>query len=528
MNAAAGQILTVHAVPTLAELTARYEFAQLTTALVMTDGKASGPPDVVNVYSALIFGDGSASDPGSLFVTKSPESVPGLPGSKLMVTRSTLCSADAATLLAPRDWFVDLGIPSGERLPVRCPGAWVGPVALDLFEARVRRCLPPIGEFAWLVEKRTRRGAHEPLLTAEADRYLCDRVKALLGVGLDDVRERLGGFLAVFPERRVRVAVRLRERVGRIGVDVQAVGAPEGLQLIVAARGHNEGIAEQAIPFPDGPVVFDFGSPIQGYEVSVLDRNGRLMHREGAGFLTQIVSRVGLVAVRGPIVVTDSSGAAVRLEVTWGSHHETFIGERSGWSTTELAERLESERRKLVEDKRLHFFEGGSQERERAVQAVRDILAQRMEGRLDIWDPYLDEADIYKFVVAVFDGSMPIRLLSAPDEAPAQADSTPPAAATRRAAKTARLRHGIQQVRVDGQGTPGLANLQAAVGTSRFHDRFLLTSGRCWQLGCSLNHIGKVVSSIVEFPYPAIVQASFDAAWAEATRGRVMSGGVWE
>ena len=46
-----------------------------------------------------------------------------------------------------------------------------------------------------------------------------------------------------------------------------------------------------------------------------------------------------------------------------------------------------------------------------------------------------------------------------------------------------------------------------------FHDRFIITNDRCWQLGCSFNQIGDVMSTIVEFPYPALIEREFDRAW---------------
>jgi len=71
----------------------------------------------------------------------------------------------------------------------------------------------------------------------------------------------------------------------------------------------------------------------------------------------------------------------------------------------------------------------------------------------------------------------------------------------------------LNALRKPKEGVGGLAALKCRVGAEMFHDRFIITRGRCWQLGCSFNQIGEVMSTIVEFPYPALIEKEFDRAW---------------
>jgi hypothetical protein len=86
-----------------------------------------------------------------------------------------------------------------------------------------------------------------------------------------------------------------------------------------------------------------------------------------------------------------------------------------------------------------------------------------------------------------------------------------------RVRKKEQLRLALDALREPKPGAQGLTDLKCHVGGEMFHDRFIITRDRCWQLGCSFNQIGEVMSTIVEFPYPALIESEFDRAWKRIT-----------
>ncbi|MFH1918764.1 MAG: VPA1262 family N-terminal domain-containing protein [Planctomycetota bacterium] len=177
------------------------------------------------------------------------------------------------------------------------------------------------------------------------------------------------------------------------------------------------------------------------------------------------------------------------------------------WEERRKAARVTAARDELLEQGKLFVFDGGSDERTRAVSVITEIIRRHREGPLKIWDVYFSGDDLLSVFQGLSDSSLPIRILSNEKKRPtndALTNARPPS-----------LDEATDALGNEGMKAGVSVDVEHRRGES-FHDRFLITDSTCWQLGSSFNHIGSRFTTILEFPHPDLVIRAFDQAWKAA------------
>lgn len=509
-----------------------YKSAELTACLLQRVGRPENDPEaIVNGFSVILFGGRPATSEGErfAFLTAKPESSPEK-CHRLMVTRSLLRVEEALDLLQFSDRFRDPAEPHGRA--VSSPGSWLPTIFVGREEHPLRNHLPYLPYSLWIREHwRLSEGLQDELGEAGVT-WLLRRLTKLLGIHVS--RHRLGSFLAVFPEERIKMHAQRSADGLRVGIEVRS-DPSAGLKPWVLVRGSRNdrlvgaSLHEVTSRFTVVPFVkeIDF-EEVELYDAStntILDRESGVPLR-GMSFTMNVEPKDVDSSVSFERM--DGTTHNRRIHARWGLLLTSHVDPAPSW---EVAERLDSIRREqedLYRRGRLFVYRGGSTERERAVQDVKYLIRTRMEGYLDIWDPYFGGEEAVEFVPSVYDSNMPIRILTSLDTTPeekhasctgaplhpvAAASGPAPRQSSAKELKIRNLKTAVAKLRRPADNLPGLTNIRCRRGSSYFHDRFILTNNACWQLGCSLNQLGGVVSTIVEFPYPDLIQRAFDDNW---------------
>lgn len=530
----------------LAAVVPAYGSAELLTCGLIRTKKAKTDPDwATNGFSILRFQRASFSKGAQLqFITTRPERLPSS-DHQLMVTRSELSVSEALAFLNFRDSFSNPRVRTSTP-PIESPGAWMGPEFVGREEHRART-LAGIGESFWLVECWRTGKELEDEIGTDGVSWLCARVRELIAINLDDRRERLGNFLIVMPEYRYRMRVWWPQRV-KLGIEVRAIadGSTDFLAMVRASR-HGCLISSECRRVASGLHVFDVPEFVDHREIELYDAaSGIILDRDAGTPMRSAVLIGHMHQMSVDLNFTFSDGRPpIRAQTMWGTTMRTEAGlGHTSWEL-ELADVLERERReRLREEKRVIVYRGSAQERLDAIEDIRNILRTRIEGYLKIWDPYFGVREAVEFLPFVVDPSTPISVLTSVEPTSAErhvdrsASSTLskvleqtrarikpwlPRSLRRRFTQPVPLRIRKKQqlgvvlktLRQPGGGVGGLSALKCRVGGGMFHDRFIITHDRAWQLGCSFNQMGEVMSTIVEFPYPGLIEREFNRAWEQ-------------
>jgi hypothetical protein len=504
--------------------------AELTVCALIRVGREQNAPGwAVNVFSVLRYKadplPGGARAPR--YLTERPESSPD-GNHKLFVVQTDLSLTEASGLCSFSGFFVDPRAPP-EFGGIASPGAWVGPLFVERYEETVRACLPPTERSIWLKERWQPRGELQKEIGPNAVAWVQARVKSVLGVSLAVRRERLGNFLVVLPEERVRMRTQPSQTKDLIGVDIQY--DPSGpKEVLIVARGSRDRRAVSAAARKVGPGlhVLPMQSSIDYREIELYDaETGLILDRDAGVPFRDIGIGLNLVTtrldVRANFVRPDGTpdGEPVHVQTDWGVGHPMRVGSRPEWEEILDEVRAEEQREALRMAGQFFVYRGEAGDRQRAVEDIRGLLHTEVSDFVKVWDPYFGHRDAFEFLFYVAEPTTPIKVLTSMDsgedekagyraskQAAGEAGTTPLADWKRQ--QIARV---LKTLREPRQGAPGLTELEIRAGGAAFHDRFIITSGRCWQLGCSFNQIGNVMSTIVQFPYPAMIEREFDQAW---------------
>ncbi len=324
-----------------------------------------------------------------------------------------------------------------------------------------------------------------------------------------------------------------RERpTPQIGVTLRANSNPAQENYIVTVQGYNSGndeIWHRQYRLPLGSHCLPYMTAAMHHQVSVHDLTGDLVARETDADWQRLHSEVNFMESR---TTQFSPPNAAPFEVTSATYSRRLPPSKpltgKSWRRMQHARSKEQQA-----SNRAILYQGTPQDRDRAVKKLREIFGET-SAYCWVWDPYLEHADVAKFIMCVPNRTTDIRVLtglrSPPRRKPAhrcaglldrvvaaikrcsdgQSDlSTPRDLAMQNLQSIART------LRLDG----GYENVEIRVyGGDRSHDRFIIKEGVCWQLGSSFNSIGQVVSTLIRLPIHSGIVRVFEEFWGEATR----------
>jgi hypothetical protein len=472
--------------------------AELTVAGLRRVGREKSAPGwAVNAFSVLHFTTDPLPDGERkpTYLTTRPESSPD-GKHQLFVVQTPLAVQEALPLCEFGDQFVDPRAPASHG-PIDSPGAWVGPAFVERYEDTVRSCVPPIDRAFWLKEHWQPPEALQAEIDDKGLGWLQARLQALLGISLATRRERLGNFLAVLPEYRIRMRTRPSQTKELIGVEVvdSAPDAPRDLLLV--ARGSRDRHVQSAVArlVRRGLHVLPMNSAIDYREVELYDAtSGLILDREAGVPLREMVAAVNLVTTRLDVTILltrpdgTPDGEPVRVQTDWSASQPIRVGGRARWEERLQAVRNEEQLEQLRANGHFFMYRGDRNDRKQAVEDIRRILHTRLMGIVKIWDPYFGHRDAAEFLFYVAAPTTPIQVLTSlhptdDETSNHRAVRDDPNRVSQPLAdwKREQMSRVLRVLREPRQGTPGLTQLEVRSGGVAFHDRFILTEGRCWQ-----------------------------------------------
>lgn len=525
-------------------LLSSYRSAELTTCFLMRMGRdASAPDSLLNAYTILIFSPNPVPSERFNYLTDKSKRENSPSGKHRFVATRSFLDVSEATKIAECDGsFMDPQADGGPR-PIAIPGVWKPLQFVGKEDAIEHACLPYISASFHLRERWQPTEALQDEVEAKGMEWLTAKIKTYLGLDLSQQTYRLGNLLVVYPENRAWTQVTTSREQERIGVEIRSKdpSLTEFALLLRASRGDDAPFFSAYHEVPPGLHVFPFPRSYGRRDIELYDRRtGCLLDRDRGDVVRSIHIDMHIVTakVNGQLRMPD--GEEIQVNTEWSQKSPIVINTTSEWEMEQRLELLHREQESALRSKRLLVYTGGSEERNRAVSDIKSILHEKVDTYLKLWDPYFTCKDAARFLLFVSDPATQIRILTGlriPDQekslpsAPVS-DDRPIGAevATLNVEETKQknllspkavakdeLRHTLDALHRLGTGKRGLQNIACKIGGSAFHDRFLITKGKCWQLGCSFNQIGAVTSTIVEFPYPLLIEQLFDEAWGKAS-----------
>lgn len=506
--------------------------AELTSAVLLAkDGT------IHNVFSVLTLTRQSVPQPEApeiKFLTEAPpKTVPGTEF-KLAVARTTCAIHDALCAVPWQGTFTE----PAKKKRVVCEGDWAQSVFSGAEATRLRRVVPDVGRAFWGLYCVPKADWLVALVDARGESWVLDQVGKAIGRSPSSAPEYATGFIVVLPEYRARLTVQRGDK-GRIGVEYHPeLGEVRPVAYARSAR-NDEFCAAQAVELKQRLTVLDVG--VSDYEeVELHDLNSGMILDRHAG----VPLRGGGVSLNAgeriafDVALHDGEGkpvSPIHIETHWGYFQRAGWGKEDEWEMNQRRAAILEEQRRLHRDGLLFFYSGQPGEREKALEDIRQLVRRHARTRLWVWDPYFSGKDALEFLPYVGDPSVPVRVLTSlstavaarataakstgflaslcekirlrvPAARPSGGDAGPSHNAR---AQLLEATSALAQPRGNG---PGMTDIAVKVG-ARFHDRFLVTDARCWQLGCSFNQIGNVYGTIVEFPYADLIVKAFDHEW---------------
>lgn len=388
---------------------------------------------------------------------------------------------------------------------VRAPGEWTVPRFWGRGDTQRPTWAPQCHEAFWTIERIVAAWPRDIELPEKALIRIASVLREQLGV--DVPRERWGSVVVVVPEPRIWSTADAAQGP-RISVEILPREIPAPERFIVStrtrrfgaleySRTHVVGLGRHVLPFPE---LFD------EMDVEISDAaSGHPLDRHVGSIIRGFDMSIDMSAGAATSVVADVVDPPVAVTLQFVDRQRSEIGGRAVWEERLAYEQQQRHVETLRQSGHVAFYAGGlgsdrEGDRRRAVAAVRAIV-RRAKTRLWIWDKYFGARDVLEFLTAVADRQTDVRVL------------------TSTAIDVASLRDAVLWLRAP-PGVPGggLRSLSVMLGPrASSHDRFLVTDERCLLLGCSLNHLGSVCSSTLEFPDREAVERAFLDAWGDAT-----------
>lgn len=499
----------------------------LTCGVIRTKAKESAPNWGFNAFSVLTFLDTRVQSLTMRHVTSALENAPK-GEHRLFVSISTLTVPEAISLMSFRDYFKDPRAPV-TKPPLESFGVWVGPEFVGREEHPARDCVATADPF-WLAECwRTRPSELDDELDPDVTEWLRDRIGKHTGIALEERRERLGNFMIVMPDHRHRLRVTW-SRGGKVGVELRdRPGYARRFSVVV--RGQRDGhlVAATVREVHAGLHVFAMPEAVDHRAVEVYDaETGHIVDCDAHVPMREIRIAGQIASTKTDFTFRFSGGDEIRTRSMWGTTIETTVGDRSAWEERLTGIKDREQKEALRAGKRLFVYRGSEAERRQAISDLQGILHSNISGYVKIWDPYFGAREAAEFLNHIFDPDTQIMILTSLEVTPQdrgpgsseEATMADPVAvestASRRSAKHIELQKVLDTLRKPTPSIEGQRNLKCAIGGEMFHDRFVITRDRCWQLGCSFNQIGRVMSTIIDFPYPSLIEHEFDLAFKAA------------
>jgi hypothetical protein len=510
----------VRAPEPIRDLASCFDGAELTTCLLWRKGSC------INALSVLRF---QSSMGGERFRWLTRPLSLKASDYKLLLTRSQLTRDEGVVLAQAGNTFRDPAA-GAEGEDIESPGEWIGAELVGEGESSsLRNCLPPMAGAFWFDEHWRAQS-----LTADLDERTTNHLIALvrkhLGLRLDRSVERIGNVVVVWPEMRIRASIRgHRDDARLLLVDIRTTTALDRKDLVVAAKLRRDSDVITGVEVPVDPVLtrVEFPQNVSDWEIEIYHRaSGDLLYRATGSLMRHIVGNVNMIGTNytfdfrfenpdGTIEET------VKVEGAWGTTQRFDVGGRSPAERHRDRLTLAESIARMSNEYQLFVYRGGDEERGRAVGDLRRLIHALSRGYLKIWDPYFSDKDVARFLTAVADPTLQIQVLTAmklpPSEKKESREHEDPAKPRTPAQyRKERFVRFLQTIRQPAPRTSGLTGLRVRLASSHAHDRFIITDGRCWQLGASFNQIGAVISTVVEVPAATAIEMEFDSVWKRA------------
>lgn len=543
------------------------------------DHTLAGDP-ASNLFTVLAFhaSPPPANSDRFRFITVKPLSVPSK-RCRLAVAHLILEPAEALPVATFSDSFV-LQDAQLRQTQVNSRGSWLEPVFVGQEQHPIHECLPRIPGSFRFYEHVQDADVLRSLVEASDLPWLFGQLGQKMQARLDRRPDRLGSVVVVLPQLDGSMHTSYSHDGRRIAVRMigGSTPTPKAIAHVRGVRdGHT--VFASLVHLDRAAGVLPCSPNVSHRTVEVYDHDsGALLDRESGVPLRQINVRFSVnprivrFVVPCPVPPGQEAAAPIEIRTQWRSFDvRTQVGH--GHTDWELAQRratLEADRRRRQSEKRFLLYRGSTEDRERAVADIRYLLNHRCSDYVKIWDPYFGPADALRFLPYVDSPDIKISILTSNKVPPAVQSTDGPVHEQRPSARCApriirrwirllsdvrsgssnsgamanlvrrifaglkvtpanseaaklaewkrrELRAAIKLLREPNPGLQGLQTVACRIGGGRrFHDRFIISSSYCWQLGCSLNHLGSVISTVTEFPHPGLIEEEFDSAWREA------------
>jgi hypothetical protein len=260
------------------------------------------------------------------------------------------------------------------------------------------------------------------------------------------------------------------------------------------------GLGRHVLPFPE---LFD------EMDVEISDTaSGHPVDRHVGSIFRGLSISMDMPTAPSSLVTAEFVDPPSTVQIQFVDRERSGFSGRAGWERRLAEEQGRRSVEGLRQSGRVAFYLGSlgpdrEGDRLRAVAAIRRII-QEANSRVWIWDKYFGAPEVVEFLTAVADRRTDVRVMTSVRVGGVGVSALDEAARWLR----------------NPPGVPGggLRSFDLRLGPkSSSHDRFLLTEDRCLILGCSLNQLGKVCSSTLEFPDREAVERAFVEAWQDAS-----------
>lgn len=489
--------LTGHGLSTVQRLASTADVAEVTFCFLMHRETRVGH----NAFTLIRF----LSDPlhrklrGSTNLTNRPELVAGHQKFLFGAKRSYMDASDVILAMAGMNDSFCLNI-DGKAVAISSPGDWHHPIAIARDEHHTSGFVPGRG-FRWQLEHWASTSAAVVQFAAATRHDIWTRIYRTLASPVP--YERLGNLIVTI-EGQTKLHLITSDDARTLGVRILGP-RPDRVTAIVELSHADEGYSATTHSLEDEFSVLRVTGPAQRCTVSLFGADGTLMTRSSCELRPRREIKVHGQSfvfdseLRHARVLLPNAESPIEAYVQW-QPHDLRPDPVHEWEREVLHAPVRRAQATLVAHKKFILYEGGEDERHRAVADIRGFLGQYGTESVRVWDPYCDAKDLITFLTAISNSNAEIRVLTHYGKKEYHDDLLA-------------VKHWLKN---PGPGIPPAPNVSVRFFTGPSHDRFLLCGDRCWQLGCSLNQIGANIGTIVELPVSDPVQLAFEAAWKQS------------
>lgn len=337
-----------------------------------------------------------------------------------------------------------------------------------------------------------------------------DNLKTAFEIDLEYFKDRLGNFIVLIPEVRLRADFMGGHSTGKFLVRISYLSniKEEDYVVILKSEMNNVLIDHRIIQQLEEKIVVDNFNKDGVITVEIWNiKENKLAYRTSGVLLKSIILDTGIIVGRRKVKVMNKKTKELIKEdiiqlVSKDYIHSKYI--KKDINSIILSREIENRKKELlISNKLIHYK---CNEQEKARKDILEIINKNCDDFLLIWDPFFSEDDLVTYIVYIENVKLNIQIIS---------DFTNDFLKKNYKDEN-EFRNKVQNS-INELKEVGVRNIEFRYRSGNigypFHDRFIITNRKCWMLGSSFNSIGKSHSVIIEVEYQEIVKNEFDELW---------------